>query len=72
MEGESTDNVIVVAALLMRKQFLESNENYNEVTELLLNSDEERMFRKLAIWFNIIIYINNKKSKFSFAFNVID
>ena len=49
MRSEETEAVIVVSALFIRKGFLEDNSKYKEVTQLILDSHEERMFRKLNI-----------------------
>lgn len=49
MRSENTENVVVAAAIFIKKGFLERESNYEKVMKMILNSAEEKKFRSLNV-----------------------
>ena len=49
MRSENSENVVVVAAIFIKKGFLDIESNYEKVTKIMLNSEEEKKFRSLHL-----------------------
>ena len=47
MRNENSESVVVVAAIFIKKGFLERESNYEKVMKIMLNSEAEKKFRSL-------------------------
>ena len=64
MRNENSESVVVIAAIFIKKGFLEKESNYEKVMKIMLNSEEEKKCRSLNAWSYTIIITNKSLTYF--------